>query len=186
MSSIKQATDIEKDSPQGRDISGSNSSRPSNEPTESEVRDLQSSEPSLALRTIPNSTFAQWPDSFSDLEAQVQASQENTSDHAGSELRWNIWTSRRVVNSFVRTYGGTTGDGRTLVEVLPVSTSSPVTTDEGSEGPAAAATGLRKNRKAVLRTLDGLPDGHAFLWPVWGSDGDVDAGWKVDAWKNIR
>jgi len=187
MSSIKQATDIEKESPQGRDLPGSNSSRPSTELKESEVRDSQASEPSLALRSIPNSTFVQWPDCFSDLEAQVQASQQSTSDHPGAELRWNIWTSKRVVNTFLRTCGGTARrDGRALVEVLPVSTSTPVVTDEGIEGPAVSVTGPRKNRKAVLRTLDGLPDGHAFLWPVWGSDGDVDAGWKVEDWKDIR
>ena len=186
MSSIKQVTDIAKESPKNRDVSGLISSRQSTEPTESEARVLRPLGPSLALRSIPNSTFVQWSDCFSDLETQVQASQQNTSDHAGSELRWNIWTSKRAVNSFLRTCGGTARDGRTLVEVLPVSTPTPVVTDEETDAPAVAATSLRKNRKAVLRTLAGLPDGHAFLWPVWGSDDDVDAGWKVEDWKNIR
>jgi hypothetical protein len=94
------------------------------------------------------------------------------------------------LKAYTRKFGGQLVDGSILVDVLPISTTSTAgansekteeRADETSSTPA-----VRKNRKAVLRILESLPDGHAFLWPVWGSDGDVDSSWSVEDWRDIR
>ena len=145
--------------------------------------------PSVQLRTIPAAVFCQWTDCLQSLEAEIASNRDGSSGLTdGDERRWIIWANRKTLRNFARRLKTTCKDDRILVEAIPkaqVSAESGQNTESAEDGSAESRP-MRKNRKAVLRALDGMPIDQVFLWPIWGDEGDVDAAWRTNDWDKIR
>lgn len=144
--------------------------------------------PFVHFRTIPPAVFCQWDDCLQSLEAEISSSNAATTGNSlGDGRRWMIWANRKTLKKFARRTGMESKTDRILVEAIP--SQKPETgpsEDAGTEeGESTEPRSARKNRKAVLRALDGMPVDRVFIWPTWGSEGDVDAAWQVEDWDSI-
>jgi hypothetical protein len=136
----------------------------------------------IRARTIPLRIFSQWEESLVALRETIRS---DTIDTGGK--RWIIWTSKNVLRRIQPDE-----KGRWFVDVHPPDdpkSNTDITAAqprEGEEDGAKEDKLERKRRKAVLLPLSGIPDGHVFVWPLWGEEGDVDTAWKLKDWACIR
>jgi hypothetical protein len=145
--------------------------------------------PSMHLRSIPPAIFCQWDDCLQALEGELQADQNGASGSAlGDERRWMIWANKKTLRRFERKTGAKSIGDRILVEA--VASPRPIVESprdlETGEGEPSEPRPIRKNRKAVLRALEGMPVDQVFLWPIWGSESDVDSAWRIEDWDKVR
>lgn len=187
LASIKQATDTAEPS-----VSTSTTASPKSYPwltdTAKDPPTTVETLPSMHLRSIPPAIFCQWDNCLRALEGELQADQNGPSGSGlGDERRWMIWANKKTLRRFERkTRAKRTGD-RILVEA--VASPRPIVElprdAETDEGEPPEPRPIRKNRKAVMRALEGMPVDQVFLWPIWGSEGDVDSAWRIEDWDKI-